>query len=220
MISVQSLLTFLIALSCTVRIQAAPTDVHSKKYGYECGKHKPRHKKYTANFDDLPAIEDPRTKVPTPYNALAFDNFFVESHLAEDFIVPASGNQYAISYDPPNASISIDYPSSNVKSFSLSSLYYACDQGVPQAECDITILGWRSCPGYEDHLTQVVSKKVVFPALNPPLPTNSPLLDMRLVYFGDEWRDLVMVNFTIYQAVDPGYAGLLIDKVTYETLSC
>ena len=161
-------------------------------------------------------MEDPRAQVPTPYQDLSFPEFYVESYINEGFIRPATPNNYAIAYNYRIAGITAIYPGSKVRSFALKSLYYACNQGVPQAECDITISGYGAY--VKDGTSKVVTKTVAYPALVPPV--DPATLTMKQVTFGKEWDGLQSVNFSIYQAVDAGYAGLLIDEVEYVTLDC
>ncbi|MCJ1257680.1 hypothetical protein MMC24_005506 [Lignoscripta atroalba] len=172
-----------------------------------CRKKKTTTTAHTANFDDLPALDDPRSQVTTPYNSLAFPNFYIETYVTQNFLIPASGDQYTISYDTRISSITALYPGSTVKSFALESLYYACIQGVPQDECVITITGYKS--------RGVVTKTVVYPALVPPVDPST--VTMRMATFGSEWSELQTVSFSISLG---GYGGLVLDSLNYTTEDC
>ncbi len=157
--------------------------------------------------------------MPIPYAALAFDRFYVEEQ--SGFLIAASGTQYAISYDYTQPrQISTRYPGSAVRSFDLHSLYYGCSQGVPQAECTITIVGVKAAPG-SPHAgrPRTVTKVVTYPALVPPVDPST--LTLRKAEFGREWQRLASVSFSVTQDGAPAvYAGLVLDAVQYTTHEC
>ena len=89
-----------------------------------------------AKFDNLAALPaslpGDLTPVPVPYDDLNFVNFDVASLLPPvSQLKPASPQNVAFSGGPQrllqlNPAISVKYPSSKVKDFTLKSLYYAC----------------------------------------------------------------------------------------------
>ncbi|KAI9870222.1 MAG: hypothetical protein M1830_004510 [Pleopsidium flavum] len=192
-------------------------DLVTPQSSRNCGNNKIKSTLHTANFDDLPAEDNPRTQVPEPYEDLYYKAFFVESYLKEHFIIPATGNQYTISYDYRNAEISAIYPGSTVKSFDLKSFSYACDQGVPQAECNILVTGVRAFR--HDGTTKTVTQTVMYPALVPPVDPSS--LTMKKATFGSQWRGLQSISFALVQdGQASNYAGLVLDAVEYITSDC
>jgi hypothetical protein len=87
-------------------------------------------------------------------------------------------------------------------------LYYACDSGVPQPECAISVWGYR-----DGRLA--VKEKVTFPAIesgheSQDFVMNSTTFDWR-------WRFIDSIGFSIARA-DNGesmFGGLMLDAVSY-----
>ena len=116
------------------------------------------------------------------------------------------------------ASITIDYPDSNVLSFQLKSLYFAWDQGVPQDQANITISGTSVTTDRKSiTVTKAVSQMVTYPPLLPPIPTDS--INMKKAAFGSEWKDLHKVTFEVAGDMAQ-FGGLVLDQVVYQVLKC
>ena len=153
----------------------------------------------TANYDGIAG-----TAIPTPFKGLDYTGFQVGQG-ASSFITPATGAQWAIAYGIPGA---VDVDKARFDSIGLRSLYYACDQGIPQPACDIHIVGTSA------ETAQGVSKTVVYPAQGPG-PVGS--YKMLQATFDAAWGDLKKVNFSamISGTTENYNGGLVLDQVVY-----
>ncbi|KAK0652457.1 hypothetical protein B0T16DRAFT_387715 [Cercophora newfieldiana] len=159
---------------------------------------------HVAKYDDL-HWEDPvetGNPIPSNYNGLDYDIFQVDQY--DGFIIPASGNQYAMSFEGRGNISAHD----NHSTFSLKSLSYSCSGGVPQPACAISMWGFRG--------RQLIAKRVLtFPALEPGhFPSE---FVMNATVFDQRWSRLTSVGFANARA-DNGemiYGGLMIDDLRY-----
>jgi hypothetical protein len=94
-----------------------------------------------------------------------------------------------------------------IKSFNLESFYYACDSGIPQPDCEVSIAGYRRD-------TKVVSKHLFFPALPSGILVGSVV--MNSTSFAG-WDYLTHVDFSIVRADTGGdfFGALLLDNIKY-----
>jgi hypothetical protein len=91
--------------------------------------------------------------------------------------------------------------------FALEGFSFACVSGVPQAECAISVWGWKGNG-------KVIKRTIKFPELGPaPIEAYA----MNKTVFSHEWRDLKSVGFSIARANNGGdmYGGLALDDVKY-----
>ncbi|KAK5655982.1 hypothetical protein OQA88_5120 [Cercophora sp. LCS_1] len=161
---------------------------------------------HIAKYDELHWEEPVETGNPIPsnYKGLDYDIFQVDQY--DGFINPASGKQYAMSFEGRgNISVHDKNPRS---SFTLKSLSYACSGGVPQPACAIAMWGFRG--------KQLVAQRVVtFPALDPGHYPNEFV--MNVTTFDRRWSKLTSLGFANSRA-DNGemiYGGLMIDDLRY-----
>jgi hypothetical protein len=109
---------------------------------------------------------------------------------------------------PPLSSLKLISTSPRKQTFDLESFSYACVAGIPQAECAISIWGWK--------LNGRVIKRVIsFPRLDPGHYVEE--FKMNRTTFNAEWSGLKSVGFSIARA-DSGedlYGGLALDDVRY-----
>jgi hypothetical protein len=89
----------------------------------------------------------------------------------------------------------------------LESFYYACDSGVPQPECKVSIAGYRGN-------TKVVAITLDFPAIPSGIPVGS--VGMNFTSFAG-WNYLTHVDFSIARADTGGdfFGALMLDNVKY-----
>jgi hypothetical protein len=155
-------------------------------------------------YDELHWEEpiDGPNPIPTSYKGLDYDTFQVDQY--DGFIIPASGNQYAMSFEG-HGNISVH---EKHWTFSLKSLSYACSGGVPRPACAISMWGFRG--------KQLVAKRVLtFPALEPGHFPGEFV--MNATVFDQRWSRLSSVGFANARA-DNGemiYSGLMVDDLRY-----
>lgn len=97
--------------------------------------------------------------------------------------------------------------------FELESFSYACDSGIPQPACDISVWGWKSNG-------KVIKRVIRYPALNPA-PVGSYI--MNKTSFSREWHDIKSLGFSIARADNGGdmFGGLALDDIKYTiTFGC
>jgi hypothetical protein len=93
-------------------------------------------------------------------------------------------------------------------SFSPWSFWFACNSGIPQPPCAVSIWGFRDTE-------LVASEVIVFPQLDPG-HTSSEFL-MNKTTFSSRWTRLTSIGFSIARADNGGdmYGGLMIDDFHY-----
>ncbi|KAF2417674.1 hypothetical protein EJ08DRAFT_654459 [Tothia fuscella] len=189
----QKLLTIIIA--CIGVNAALSTD------GGYC---KPTLTDYVVKYDDLPWVEGSFNPISPHYYGLSYITFQVDQF--DGFIQPASAKQYAMTF---GGSGNITIPDSTPKqSFDLHSFSYACNSGVPQPECAISMWGWKESG-------KVIHRTLNFPRLDPGYEPKDFV--MNRTRFGYDWSDLKSVGFSIARG-DNGeniYGGLMIDDLSY-----
>ncbi|KAK0619138.1 hypothetical protein B0T14DRAFT_518616 [Immersiella caudata] len=159
---------------------------------------------HLAKYDELlwkEPIDGPNL-IPLNYKGLDYSIFQVDRY--DGFIMPASGNQYAMSFEG-RGNITAH---SRHTTITLHSISYACSGGVPQPACAISIWGFR--------WKQLVAQRVVtFPALEPGHSPSEFVMNQTL--FDQQWSGLTSVGFATARA-DNGemiYSGLMVDELRY-----
>ncbi|KAF1943935.1 hypothetical protein EJ02DRAFT_432881 [Clathrospora elynae] len=157
-----------------------------------------------AEYEDLTFNDGAASPIPSPYNGLDYQTFQVDQY--DGFISPASGKQWAISYEAQGL-IGISDESS-LTTFDLHSLSYACVAGIPQPECAILIFGFKKSD-------DVVTRTLIFPRLDPGHSVEQFV--MNSTTFGDEWTGLTDMAFGMTRSDDGGsmFGGLAIDDLRY-----
>jgi hypothetical protein len=86
-------------------------------------------------------------------------------------------------------------------------MWFACDSGIPQPECVISMQGYR-------HNQVVASAKLTFPALPSGMTTDSFV--MNFTTFAPEWAIVSSIEFSIATATGDDFNGaLLVDDFVY-----
>ncbi|KAK4187624.1 hypothetical protein QBC35DRAFT_498177 [Podospora australis] len=162
-------------------------------------------KTYEAKYDELTWHEPIETGNPIQSNYKGLDYTIFQLDQYDGFISPSSGNQYAMAFGG-SGNITVHDRGSvlTLKSFS-----YACNAGVPQPECAISMWGFRG--------RRLVAQQVItFPQLDPghyihEFVMNSTTFDTR------RWSRLTSVGFSISRKDNGGdmYGGLMIDDFKY-----
>jgi hypothetical protein len=94
------------------------------------------------------------------------------------------------------------------QTLALSSFSYACVAGIPQAECAISVWGWKSGG-------RLIKRVITYPRLDPGHVIED--FKMNRTTFSRDWQDLTSVGFSIARADNGGdvYGGLALDDVKY-----
>lgn len=162
-------------------------------------------KTYEAKYDELHWEEPYETGNPIKSNYKGLDYATFQVDQWDGFINPSSGNQYAMAFGG-SGNISVHDAGSVL---TLKSFTYACNAGVPQPECAISMWGFRG--------TRLVAHQVItFPRLDPghyipEFVMNATTFDTR------RWSRLTSVGFSIARKDNGGdmYGGLMIDDFKY-----
>ncbi|KAK4159281.1 hypothetical protein QBC43DRAFT_327574 [Cladorrhinum sp. PSN259] len=162
----------------------------------------PHDKLYVANYDDLPWDELNPNPLPAGYKGLTYNIFLVDQY--DGFIQPTSGSQYAMAFGG-SGNITVQDPST---SLTLKSFTYACNSGVPQPACAISMWGYKRS-------RLVAHQVIVFPQLDSGHYTWEFV--MNATTLGPKWRELTSVGFSIARQDNGGdmYGGLMIDDLKY-----
>ncbi|KAF2702845.1 hypothetical protein K504DRAFT_444935 [Pleomassaria siparia CBS 279.74] len=166
--------------------------------------HHPSQKTYVAQYDDLPFVEPGPNPLPSPYNGLVYNLFQVDQY--DGFIPTTSGNQWTMAF---GGSGNFSVPATPAKqTFTLSSFSYACDGGISQPECAISVWGFKDSG-------QVVKRVITYPRLDPGHVIED--FKMNATTFSRGWSGLKSVGFSIARADNAGdmFAGLALDDVRY-----
>jgi hypothetical protein len=100
----------------------------------------------------------------------------------------------------------IDRPPNNL--FDLHSFYFACDAGVPQPPCAVTVTGSKAGG-------KTVQKVLTFPEITSGHFPSEFVLNQ--THFGERFSDLKSVSFSIANANDGSdfFGGLILDNLKY-----
>ncbi|ORY19233.1 hypothetical protein BCR34DRAFT_582408 [Clohesyomyces aquaticus] len=159
---------------------------------------------HIAKYDDLPFVEPGPNPIPPHYYGLSYFTFQVDQY--DGFIPPTSGNQWTMAF---GGSGNISIPDSPPKQmFDLESFSFACDSGIPQPECAISIWGWKEGG-------KVIKRTINYPRLDPGHVIED--FKMNKTTFNWQWKDLKSIGFSIARADNGGdmYGGLALDDLKY-----
>ncbi|KAH7370792.1 hypothetical protein BKA65DRAFT_562707 [Rhexocercosporidium sp. MPI-PUGE-AT-0058] len=176
---------------------------------------------HTARYDNIL----PTSPLPSPYLNLYYQNFSIASQ-ENNFISASSGTQYAIAYggagfistSPPASSSSSPLPEISTMetpttTFALHSFSYACDSGIPQPACRITLTGTKPTP------LEPMQTSLIFPKLDPGHKLGEFVMNSTRgkASFGREWEGLVDLAWSIEREVDGGdmYGELVVDDLEF-----
>jgi hypothetical protein len=127
-------------------------------------------------------------------------------HLEEAVQFPSPTREYSPSVrDLPSSKLALRPPR---QTFDLHSFAFACDAGVPQPPCAVSVNGTKADG-------DIVHRTLIFPRLDPGHVLSDFV--MNRTHFGPHFKDLKSLSFSIANAETGGdiFGGLMLDDVKY-----